>query len=61
MRPSLCPTVLIRDARGAAVKASEAKICELERAEEKIYMKKVSAVSVCSPNQAALLSASVQA
>lgn len=41
MRPTLCRTVFIRDARGAAVKTGKAKICELERAEEKIYIEKV--------------------
>lgn len=41
MRPSPCPIVFIRDTCGAAVKAGKAKICELDRAEGKIYVKKM--------------------
>lgn len=41
MRSSNCPNVFIRDACGAAVKAGKAKICELERAKVKTYVKKM--------------------
>lgn len=44
MRPSLCPIVFIGDARGAAVKAGKAKICELER---KIDNKKMKGAMTC--------------
>lgn len=70
-RPSLCPTVLIRGARGAAVKAGKAKICELKRAEGKIYIKRMKAAitffcnlwgkeKVCSDSKSLICPISIQ-